>query len=59
MCLGQFIARAQLQEALHQLPQRLRHPRLAGEIHWRPYPGSWGLKGLPIEFEPAEAPVEA
>jgi cytochrome P450 len=59
MCLGQFIARAQLQEALHQIPQRLRNPRLAGEIHWRPYPGSWGLKGLPIEFDPAEAVVEA
>jgi cytochrome P450 len=55
MCLGQFIARAQLQEALHQIPQRLRHPRLAGEICWRPYPGSWGLKGLPIECEPAES----
>ena len=59
MCLGQFIARAQLQEALHQIPQRLRNPRLAGEIHWRPYPGSWGLKGLPIEFDPADALVEA
>jgi cytochrome P450 len=59
MCLGQFIARAQLQEALHQIPQRIRHPRLAGELRWRPYPGSWGLKGLPIEFEPAEPPVEA
>lgn len=53
MCLGQFIARAQLQEALHQIPQRLRNPRLAGEVGWRPYPGTWGLKGLPIEFTPA------
>jgi cytochrome P450 len=59
MCLGQFIARAQLQEALHQIPQRIRHPRLAGEIRWRPYPGSWGLKGLPIEFEPTQPLVEA
>ncbi len=55
MCLGQYIARAQLQEALHQIPQRLRRPRLAGAIEWRPYPGSWGLKHLPIEFEPAIA----
>jgi cytochrome P450 len=53
MCLGQYIARAQLQEALHQIPQRIREPRLAGELHWRPYPGSWGLKGLPIAFTPA------
>jgi len=53
MCLGQYIARAQLQEALHQIPQRIREPRLAGEFGWRPYPGAWGLKGLPIEFTPA------
>jgi cytochrome P450 len=55
MCLGQHIARAQLQEALHQIPQRLRNPRLAGEFSWRPYPGAWGLNGLPIEFMLAEA----
>src|SRR6266404_882791 len=58
MCLGQFIARAQLQEGLHQIPQRMRNPRLAGEIGWRPYPGAWGLKGLPIEFTPAPQMVE-
>lgn len=52
MCLGQFIARAQLQEGLHQIAQRMRDPRLAGTFGWRPYPGSWGLKGLPIEFTP-------
>ena len=53
MCLGQFIARAQLQEALHQIPQRIRNPRLAGKVGWRPYPGTWGLKGLPIAFASA------
>jgi cytochrome P450 len=53
MCLGQYIARAQLQEALHQIAQRMREPRLVGEIGWRPFFGTWGLKGLPIEFEPA------
>lgn len=55
MCLGQYIARAQLQEGLHQIAQRLRAPRLAGTYDWRPYPGIWGLKGLPIEFTPAPA----
>jgi cytochrome P450 len=55
MCLGQFIARAQLQEGLHQIAQRFRNPRLAGQFGWRPYPGTWGLKGLPIEFTPAPA----
>jgi cytochrome P450 len=53
MCLGQYIARAQLQEALHQCAQRLKNPRLAGSFGWRPYPGAWGLRGLPIEFDPA------
>jgi len=53
MCLGQFIARAQLQEALHQIPQRLRNPRQTGPSGWRPYPGTWGMKGLPIAFTPA------
>jgi len=53
MCLGQYIARAQLQEALHLIPQRIRNPRLDGPVGWRPYPGAWGLKGLPIAFTPA------
>jgi len=51
MCLGQYIARAQLQEALHQVAQRIRNPRLAGEVGWRPFFGAWGLKGLPIAFD--------
>lgn len=55
MCLGQHIARAQLQEALHQIAQRLRDPSLDGQYGWRPYPGAWGLKGLPIKFIPADA----
>jgi cytochrome P450 len=53
MCLGQHIARAQLQEGLHQVTQRIRNPRLVGTLGWRPFPGIWGLKGLPIEFTPA------
>jgi len=53
MCLGQYIARTQLQEALHQVAQRLRNPRLAGEVGWRPFMGAWGLKGLPIAFDAA------
>ena len=54
MCLGQYIARAQLQEALHLVAQRMRNPRLKGEVGHRPFFGAWGLKGLPIEFTPAE-----
>jgi cytochrome P450 len=57
MCLGQYIARAQLQEALHQIAQRMRHPKLAGEPGHRPFYGAWGLQGLPITFEQGEAKV--
>lgn len=52
MCLGQYIARAQLQEGLHLVAQRIQAPRVSGEIDWRPFPGIWGLKGLPLEFTP-------
>jgi cytochrome P450 len=51
MCLGQFIARAQIEEGLHVIARRLRRPRLAGEVHWRPFPGVWGVRGLPIAFD--------
>ena len=54
MCLGQYIARAQLQEGLHQIAQRMREPELAGEVGWRPFYGTWGLKGLPIRFMPGD-----
>jgi cytochrome P450 len=53
MCLGQFIARAQLEEGLHQIAQRIGNPRSSGPKAWRPFPGVWGIAGLPIEFEPA------
>lgn len=59
MCLGQYIARAQLQEALHEVALRMRQPRLAGEIGWRPFAGIWGIKGLPIAFEQADGTVAA
>jgi cytochrome P450 len=55
MCLGQFIARAQIEEGLHLVAQRITHPRLAGEPGYRPFMGVWGLRGLPIEFKPAPA----
>jgi cytochrome P450 len=52
ICLGQYIARAQLQEGLHLIAQRIRNPRLNGEIAWQPFLGIWGLKTLPIVFTP-------
>lgn len=53
ICLGQFIARAQLAEGLHLIAQRITQPRSSGPLGWRPFPGVWGIRGLPIEFEPA------
>jgi cytochrome P450 len=54
ICIGQFIARNQLQEGLHLITRRLRNPRIAGEVEWRPFLGAWGLKHLPIAFDAAE-----
>ena len=56
VCLGQFIARAQIEEGLHLIARRIRHPRLAGKVGHRPFFGVWGLKGLPLEFEDAGTP---
>ena len=55
ICLGQFIARAQIEEGLHQIARRIRNPRRTGPSAWRPFFGVWGLIGLPIEFDPAPA----
>jgi cytochrome P450 len=51
ICLGQYLAKAQLEEGLHLIAQRLRNPRLAGEATWRPFLGAWGLRTLPIAFQ--------
>lgn len=53
MCLGQYLARVELQEGLHQVARRLRKPRLVGEIGWRPFQGIWGVRSLPIAFTPS------
>jgi len=53
ICLGQFIGMAQIEEGFHVIAQRLKNPRLAGEPGWRPFPGVWGVAGLPIEFDVA------
>jgi len=53
ICLGQFLARAQLEEGLHLIAQRISHPVLAGDIGWRPFLGAWGLSTLPIRFDAA------
>jgi cytochrome P450 len=51
ICLGQFIAKVQIEEAFHLIAQRIRKPQITGAVGWRPFPGVWGLAGLPIAFE--------
>ena len=53
ICLGQYIARAQIHEGLHQIARRLKNPRSSGPLGYRPFSGTWGLRGLPIEFDTA------
>jgi cytochrome P450 len=53
ICIGQFIARAQIEEGLHLITQRLLNPRRTGEPGWRTFLGVWGIRGLPISFEAA------
>jgi cytochrome P450 len=53
MCLGQHLARAQIQEGVHLIAQRITNPRLTAQVTWRPFYGVWGLRTLPIEFDPA------
>jgi cytochrome P450 len=59
ICLGQYLARAQAEEGLHLIAQRIRNPRRVGEIAWRPFPGVWGIRSLPIAFDPASPPAAA
>jgi cytochrome P450 len=51
ICLGQFLALANVEEGVHVIAQRIVNPRLAGEVAWRPFPGVWGIKSLPIAFD--------
>jgi len=53
MCLGQYIARTQLEEGLHQIARRMKNPRLTGEVMWRHFLGAWGPEEMPITFDPA------
>jgi cytochrome P450 len=54
-CLGMYLARALLEEALPILARRLQRPRLSGPITYRTPMGIWGYTSLPIEFEPEAA----
>ena len=49
-CLGAWMARAELAEALPILAERLLEPRLAGKVSWRPFLGICGPTKLPVRF---------
>jgi cytochrome P450 len=50
-CLGAALARAEQQEALTILAERLPHLRLDGDVVWKPNStGIWGPDSLPVTF---------
>lgn len=51
ICLGQFLAVANVEEGIHLIAQRILDPQLAGEVAWKPFPGVWGITSLPITFD--------
>jgi len=52
-CLGASLARAELQEALVVLSQRMPDLALDGPIEWKPSTvGIWGPSRLPLRFTP-------
>jgi len=52
-CLGAWLARAELQEALPILAQRMPDLEVDGEIGWKPESvGIWGPARLPLRFTP-------
>jgi cytochrome P450 len=52
-CIGHFIARSDMAEALPLLAARLRAPRIDGEARWLPRSGNTGPIELPLAFDPA------
>lgn len=52
-CMGAALARAELQEALPLLAQRLPALTRAGDVEWKPSTfGIWGPARLPLRFTP-------
>jgi cytochrome P450 len=51
-CLGHYVARTDMREALTVLARRLREPRPGGEAAWLPDSGNTGPVRLPIAFDP-------
>ena len=57
-CLGSHLARAELQEALVVIAQRLPDLELAGPVTWKPETfGIWGPAHLPLRWTTSAAPT--
>jgi cytochrome P450 len=54
-CIGHFVARMDMSEALRLLAQRLRDPHVDGEVKSLPRSGNTGPIELPIAFTAAPA----
>ena len=52
-CPGKFLALALLEEALPIVVRRMPRPRVVGELEYIGPFGAWGVRSLPIEFDPA------
>ena len=53
-CMGAALARAELQEALPLLAQRMRGVARNGDVEWKPSTfGIWGPSRLPLRFVPS------
>jgi cytochrome P450 len=53
-CLGHYVARTDMCEALTVLARRLREPRPADRAAWLPDSGNTGPVRLPIAFVPGQ-----
>jgi cytochrome P450 len=49
-CLGHFVARTDMAEALPLLARRMPSPRVDGEPRWLPLTGNTGPVALPVAF---------
>jgi cytochrome P450 len=52
-CIGHYVARRDMAEALPLLARRMREPRIDGEARWLPDSGNTGPVSLPLAFTPA------
>jgi cytochrome P450 len=55
-CIGEHLARLEMQIVAEEVVQRLPGLRLAGEPRWRARSNNRGLSTLPVRFDPAHTP---